>query len=121
MDPQTTVVTSAISPEVIAAMSAATVTLAQIFKSFVSRGLALPLAGFLSLLSVVLWAWSNHDLTRESAFGYWSAYGLVLASAAGVFGLINQAPERITDMKDLGHRMAASIKGTGGGTGDGGN
>jgi len=113
-------------PETIAAMSAATVTLAQIFKGFINQKLALPLAGLLALVSVGLWAYSHNDFARETTWNYFVAYGLVLSSAAGVFGLINQGAQQITNIGGAGRAMVNSTKAAGHaigtaitGTGDG--
>lgn len=99
----------------IALMSGATVTLAQVLKGFVSRKLALPLASLLALLSMAVWAYSHGGVPREEYWNYYVGYGLVLTSAAGVFGLINQGAEQITNIKGAASSMVAAIKGTGDG------
>jgi hypothetical protein len=102
-------------PEAIAGMTTATVTFAQIFKAFVSRKLALPLAGLLALASLGAWAYSHGGVPPEHVWDYYLAYGLVMTSAAGVFGLINQGSEQITNIKGAASNMVAAIKGTGDG------
>jgi len=59
-----------------------------------------------SIIGVAFWAWSQADITRESAFDYFSGFVLVMTSAAGVFGYTRTTAESISQIRT--------------GTGDGG-
>jgi hypothetical protein len=93
-------------PQAIAAVSLATATFVQILKAAgVSGKWALPVAALVSGLSIAIWAFSHGTFTRETSWDYFVAFGVVLSSAAGVFGLINKGAEGVTNMKSVRRMM----------------
>lgn len=100
-------------------IAGAVVVLVQIAKGAgVSGRWALLTAVLLSAGAMAIWGYAHNDFTRESTWHYFVAFGSVLTSAVGVFGLINEAPNQVAHMKDIGTRMKDAIKGTSTGTGD---
>lgn len=100
-------------------IAGAVVVLTQIAKSFGVKGVgALFVAIVLSMVAMAVWGYSHNDFTRENSWDYFVAFGSVLTSAVGVFGLINAAPENVAQLRDVGARMKDVITGTGPGTGN---
>jgi purine-cytosine permease-like protein len=95
-------------------IAGAVVVLVQIAKAAgVTGRWALLIAIALSAGSMAVWAYSTGDFTRENSWSYFVAFGSVLTSAVGVFGLVNASPEQVTAVRDVGARMKEAIKGTG--------
>lgn len=98
-------------------IAGAVVILTQIAKAAGATGRwALLIAIVLSAASMTIWGYSHNDFTRENTWSYFVAFGSVLTSAVGVFGLVNSAPSQVAAVRDIGSRMKDAIKGTGDGT-----
>lgn len=100
------------------AVSAPIVLIAQIFKPFITGKWALVFVMFLSILGVSLWVYSSGGYERALIWSYFAAWATVLTSAAGIFNIVNKAPELVTDVSGAGGRLVRSFTGTG--SGDGG-
>jgi hypothetical protein len=98
-------------------VSGAIVPILQIVKSAGLAGrYALIWAAGLALLGVGLWAYSEGDFSRTTTWSYFAGWAICFTSAAGVFGLINQAPQLVTDLKGTGSALMEILKATGPGT-----
>lgn len=88
--------------QAIGAVSLATVTFVQILKGAgVSGRWAMPVSAAVSLIAVSLWGYSHDTFTRQAAWDYFVAFGLVWSSASGVFGLINKGAEGVANMRGV--------------------
>lgn len=73
------------------------------------------LAAAASLVGVVIYAVSTEPVfERGLLWEYFAAFGIVLLSAMGTFGLIKQSPQMVTDIKGAGTALKESL-GTGSG------
>lgn len=92
--------------QAIGAVSLATVTFVQILKGAGLAGKwAMPVSAVVSLIAVALWGYSHDSFTRQTAWDYFVAFGLVWSSASGVFGLINKGAEGVANMRGVRHMM----------------
>ena len=100
------------------AVAAPIVLIAQIFKPFIGGKWSLLFVLLLSVLGVALWVYSSGGYERALLWSYFAAFATVLTSAAGIFNIVNKAPEVVTDVSGAGGRLVRSFTGTG--SGDGG-
>jgi len=85
--------------EAIVSVSAAVVALTQLVKWAGLPDRVGPLSVLvLSLAGVMFWGWTQGDITRASAFGYFAGWIAVSTSAAGVFGFTRASGEAVTRM-----------------------
>jgi hypothetical protein len=94
--------------EVTMTIAGSVVVVCQLLKSVGLHGKwALVVAALLSLAGTAFVAWAAADFSRASAIRYLIGWTSVLSSAAGVFGMINAAPEAVATIKG-GVKGAAS-------------
>jgi hypothetical protein len=96
--------------EAIVSVSAAVVALTQLVKWAGLPDKVGPLSVLvLAAGGVMFWGWTQGDITRASAFGYFAGWIAVATSAAGVFGFTRAGGEAVT-------RMSAPPSGGAGGS-----
>jgi len=96
--------------EVTMTIAGSVVVVCQLLKSVgVTGKWALLVAALLSLLGTVFVAWAAADFGRATAVRYLIGWTSILSSAAGVFGLINSAPEAVTTLKGGVKGAAANV------------
>lgn len=84
--------------EAIVAVSASVVALVQLVKWAGLKDSYGPLAVLaLAVIGVLFWGWSQQDITRASAFGYFAGWIAVSTSAAGVFGFTRASATAVTN------------------------
>lgn len=98
-------------------VSGAIVMLLQVLKSggAVTGRWALTVAAVLSILGVVVWAYSVGNYDRPQLWGYFAGWIAVFTSAAGVFGIVNGGAEAVTAMKGAPSAIIKSLTGSGDG------
>lgn len=83
----------------IIAVSAAVVALTQIFKwGFVPDRFGPITVMVLSVIGVGVWAWSEGDFQRATAFEYFAGFISVALNAAGIYGFTRAAATGATNL-----------------------
>ncbi|MGN6361006.1 MAG: hypothetical protein ACTHNK_11530 [Thermomicrobiales bacterium] len=84
------------SAEAIVTVSAAVVALVQVIKWALRRdGWGPAIVLLVSLLGVAVWAVSQGDIARASAWSYFAGWVAVATSAAGVYGFTRAGIQRL--------------------------
>lgn len=87
--------------QAIAAVGAAVVLAVELAKwSKLPTHLAPAAVLLFSAVGVALWAWSEGDISRATAFGLFTGWLTVAASAAGVYGFVKGSSESLTKWKE---------------------
>lgn len=85
--------------EAIAAISTAVVALVQLVKWAGVRDNYGPIAVMImSLFGTMFWGWSQNDISRANAFGYFAGWIVITTSAAGVYGFTRASSEAVSRM-----------------------
>lgn len=106
-----------ITAEQVITISGVVTIIAQVLKGAgVSGRWALLTAAMLSALAVALFGYSNVGFAQAVAWSYFAAWAAVFSSAAGIFGIINAAPDQALQIGKGVARMTQMITGTGDGT-----
>lgn len=90
----------------IAVAATTTVALVEILKKAgLSGRWALVASAGVSALTMIVWAWTTPEFTREHFRSYYVAYPVVLSAAAGVFNLVDSTVNQVATFKDAGTRL----------------
>ncbi len=73
----------------------------------------LGLAALFSFSGCWLWAWSTDSISKAGALDLFIGFCVVLAAAAGIFGIMAKAPETVTSAAGAVGGLAASVKNVG--------
>jgi hypothetical protein len=85
--------------EAIATISISVVSLTQVLKWAGLRDHYGPiLVMVLSAFGVIFWGWSEADLSRTTAWGYFAGWVVVTTSAAGVYGFTRASGDAVARM-----------------------
>jgi len=85
--------------EAIATVSISVVSLTQLVKwAGLSDRLGPIVVMALSLFGVIFWAWTQNDISRVTAFGYFAGWIVIATSASGVYGFTRASSEAVTRM-----------------------
>lgn len=85
------------SGEAIATVSISVVSLTQLIKWSGLPDKWGPIAVMvLSLFGVIFWGWTQNDLVRSTAFGYFAGWIVIATSASGVYGFTRASGEAMT-------------------------
>jgi len=98
-------------------ISGAVVVLCQLAKSVgVTGRFALITSSILSALGCGIWGWANGAFSRATTWDLFSGFVVVLSAAAGVFNLINSAPESVATITGGVKGAASALRTALGGT-----
>jgi hypothetical protein len=87
--------------EAILAVTTAVVALTQLLKWAVVPDKYGPISVLgLALIGVIFWGWTQGDISRATAFGYFAGWVTIATSAAGVYGFTRAASSAITATKE---------------------
>jgi len=87
------------SGEAIATISISVVSLTQLVKWAGLPDKLGPIAVLvLSMLGVIFWGWTQNDIARATAFGYFAGWIVVATSASGVYGFTRASADAVTKM-----------------------
>jgi len=85
--------------EAIVAISLSVVSLTQLVKWAGLKDNYGPIAVMiLSLFGTLFWGWSQNDISRTNAFGYFAGWIVITTSAAGVYGFTRASGAAVTRM-----------------------